>query len=93
MFDLLSLPSLHETMVKVGSYVLSEFGYMIAQEDSSKSMQKQFDLIMRHFHNLNAPSRGMLLTAFMKMQKHDPSLRNQVISVFEQYKDYWDEDI
>ena len=26
MFDILSLPSLHETMVKIGAYTLSEFG-------------------------------------------------------------------
>jgi len=30
MFDIMSLPSLHETMVKVGAYVLSEFGASIA---------------------------------------------------------------
>jgi hypothetical protein len=25
-------PSLHEAMIKIGSYVLSEFGYLIASE-------------------------------------------------------------
>lgn len=30
MFDLLSVPSLHENMVKIGAYVLSEFGHLIA---------------------------------------------------------------
>lgn len=29
MFDILQLPSLHETMVKIGAYVLSEFGHLI----------------------------------------------------------------
>lgn len=29
MFDIMALPSLHETMVKVGAYVLSEFGYLL----------------------------------------------------------------
>jgi AP-2 complex subunit alpha len=69
-------------MVKVGAYVLSEFGFLIS-EDPSKSMQKQFDLVMHHFHNLNTSSRGMLLTAFMKMQKHSPALKNQVVNVLE----------
>jgi AP-2 complex subunit alpha len=39
MFDILALPSLHETMVKIGAYVLSEFGHMIADQPN-KTMQK-----------------------------------------------------
>ncbi len=30
MFDLLTIPSLNENMVKIGAYVLSEFGHLIA---------------------------------------------------------------
>jgi len=30
MFDLASLPALHETMVKMSAYVLSELGNLIA---------------------------------------------------------------
>ena len=29
MFDVLKTKSLHETMIKIGAYVLSEFGYLI----------------------------------------------------------------
>ena len=29
MYDILQLPSLHETMIKIGAYVLSEFGHLI----------------------------------------------------------------
>ena len=32
MFDVMRTPSLHEAMVKIGTYVLSEFGYLIANE-------------------------------------------------------------
>ena len=27
MFDVMKTPSLHETMIKIGAFVLSEFGY------------------------------------------------------------------
>lgn len=30
LFDILTLPSLHETMIKIGGYILSEFGHLIA---------------------------------------------------------------
>jgi hypothetical protein len=33
------------------------------------------------------------MTAYMKMLKHSPSLKQQIVSILKQYKDFWDEDI
>ena len=74
MFDIMSLPSLHETMVKVGAFVLSEFGYTIA-ELPGKNILKQFQIVNKHFFNISPSSRGMLLTAYMKMLKNCPALK------------------
>lgn len=52
MFDLLLIPSLHENMVKIGAYVLSEFGHLIT-DMQDKSVEKQFDLIHKHFYNVS----------------------------------------
>ena len=38
MFDVMRTASLHEAMVKIGAYVLSEFGHLIA-DNSSKSLK------------------------------------------------------
>lgn len=32
LFEVMKMSSLHETMVKIGAFVLSEFGYLIANE-------------------------------------------------------------
>jgi AP-2 complex subunit alpha len=42
MFELLQTPSLHENMVKIGAFVLSEFGHLIAKDSEAKSLEKQF---------------------------------------------------
>ena len=44
MFDVMRTASLHEAMVKIGAYVLSEFGYLIA-DNPSKSLKVQFGMI------------------------------------------------
>ena len=41
MFDVMRTPSLHEALIKIGSYVLSEFGYLIANEPG-KGFETQF---------------------------------------------------
>jgi hypothetical protein len=33
MFDVMKTKSLHESMIKIGAYVLCEFGYLIAEQD------------------------------------------------------------
>lgn len=33
MFDVIKTKSLHESMIKIGAYVLCEFGYLIAEQD------------------------------------------------------------
>jgi hypothetical protein len=51
MFDTLKKPSLHETIIKIAAYVLSEFGSLIANE---KPCQDQFELITNKMHLYNA---------------------------------------
>lgn len=92
MFDLLLIPSLHENMVKIGAYVLSEFGHLIT-EMPDKSVEKQFELIHKHFYNVSQQARGLILTAYMKMMRTTPALKSQVLPLLNQYKDFWDEDI
>ena len=34
-----------------------------------------------------------MLTAYMKMLRHSPSLKKSVVPILQQYKDFWDEEI
>jgi AP-2 complex subunit alpha len=93
MFDLLQTPSLHENMVKISAYVLSEFGHLIAADSPAKSVEKQYELIHKHFYNVSQSARGLILTAYMKMLRTTKSLKKQIVPILKQYKDFWDEDI
>ncbi len=46
MIDVLKKQICHETLIKIGAYVLSEFGDLIAKEQG-KGIQEQFELINR----------------------------------------------
>ena len=50
-------------------------------------------MIHKHFYNVSQSARGLILTAYMKMLRSCKSLKKQVIPLFKQYKDFWDEDI
>ena len=92
MFDILETPSLHEMMVKIGAYVLSEFGNLI-YDQPGKNAKAQFDLIHKHFYNVSPAGRGLILTSYMKMLKNAPELKGVIIPTLKQYQQFWDEDI
>ena len=92
MFDVMKTPSLHEAMIKIGAYVLSEFGYLI-QQDAGKSMHAQFNLIKSKLQECSPQGKAILLTAFMKMTKHSAEIKPDVIKIFELHRDHWDIEI
>ena len=65
--------SLHETMVKICSYVLSEFGYLIVDHDG-KSFKAQFNIIQKHFYNVSNVTKAIIFTSYMKMVRNCPDL-------------------
>ncbi|XP_077862448.1 AP-2 complex subunit alpha-2-like [Saccoglossus kowalevskii] len=52
-------------MVKVGGYILGEFGNLIAGDPRS-SPQVQFNLLHSKFHLCSITTRGLLLSSYVK---------------------------
>nr|XP_023654298.1 AP-2 complex subunit alpha-2-like isoform X2 [Paramormyrops kingsleyae] len=64
-FEALQAPACHENMVKVGGYILGEFGNLIAGDPRSSPLV-QFNLLHSKFHLCSVPSRALLLSAYIK---------------------------
>jgi len=79
-------------MVKIGAYVISEFGYTIAGQDG-KSFRDQFELLDGHFYLVSNSAKALLMTSYIKMTKHCPELKHDVRPVLSQYRDHWDEEL
>ena len=71
----MKINSLHETMVKIGAYVISEFGSSISDQPG-KSYVDQFNILDKHYYGLSNMGKGILLTSYMKMVKNYPDLRH-----------------
>ena len=84
--------SLHEVMIKIGAYVLSEFGYLIAQEPG-KSISAQFNLIKSKMAECSPQCKAIMLTAFIKLTRNSDEIRPDVKKVLEAHRDHWDIEI
>ncbi|XP_053709651.1 AP-2 complex subunit alpha-2 isoform X2 [Synchiropus splendidus] len=73
-FEALQAPACHENLVKVGGYILGEFGNLIAG-DSRSSPLVQFNLLHYKFHLCSVPTRALLLSAYIKFINLFPEVK------------------
>lgn len=91
-FDILTNPSCHENVVKVGAYILGEYGHLIADEEGRSPIQ-QFQLLHSRANLCSAATRGLLLTTYFKWINIFPEIREQLLSVFRHYSRVLDSEL
>ncbi|KAF6779951.1 hypothetical protein AHF37_00790 [Paragonimus kellicotti] len=79
-FEALQAPACHENMVKVGAYILGEFGNLIAG-DARSSPKVQFNLLHSKFHLCTATTRQLMLSTYMKFINLFPEIKPDVQDV------------
>lgn len=80
-FEALQRPACHENMVKVGGYILGEFGNLIAG-DARSSPQVQFDLLHSKYHLCSIATRSLLLSTYVKFCNLFPEIKGMIQEVF-----------
>ncbi|RKP26851.1 AP-2 complex subunit alpha-1 [Syncephalis pseudoplumigaleata] len=80
----LSEPICHETALKVGGYILGEFGHLVAEEPNSLPAE-QLAILYAKFRIASHPTRALLLNTFFKYANLFPELRDEVASVLRIY--------
>ncbi|KAH7487740.1 AP-2 complex subunit alpha [Phytophthora ramorum] len=80
MFKAMEPRYVDETTTKFGAYVLGEFGYLLC-DDAGMSGTRQFEVLHQHYVDASVPTKGVLLTAFVKMDNLYEELRTTVHGV------------
>ncbi|CAL4072661.1 unnamed protein product [Meganyctiphanes norvegica] len=76
-FEALQAPACHENMVKVGGYILGEFGNLIAG-DKRSAPAVQFQLLHSKYHLCCPGTRALLLTTYIKFINLFPEIKSQI---------------
>ena len=82
-FEALQAPACHENMVKVGGYILGEFGNLIAG-DTRSSPAIQFELLHSKYHLCSSQTRCLLLSTYVKFVNLFSEIRPQIQEVLRQ---------
>lgn len=74
----------HESLVKIGCYVLGEFGHLIADNEGSSPIE-QFLALQGKMITSNDNTRAMILSSFVKFVNLFPEIKPQLLHIFRLY--------
>jgi AP-2 complex subunit alpha len=77
-------PQCHETLVKIGGYILGEFGHLIADIPRCSPIE-QFMALQSKFNGCSSATRAILLSSFVKFVNLFPEIKPQLLQVFSAY--------
>ncbi|XP_051885515.1 AP-2 complex subunit alpha-2-like [Pristis pectinata] len=79
-FEALQASACHENLVKVGGYILGEFGNLIAGDPRSSPLV-QFSLLHSKFHLCSVATRALLLSTYIKFVNLFPEIKSTIQDV------------
>ncbi|KAG6813786.1 hypothetical protein H0H92_007198 [Tricholoma furcatifolium] len=91
-FEHLKAPFTHESLVKVGGYVLGEYGHLIANEPGYSPME-QFQVLHTKSQFCVASTRSLLLSTYIKWVNVFPEIKPQLLHIFERYRHVLDAEL
>lgn len=91
-YEHLRSSSCHENLIKVGAYVLGEYGHQIANEAGASPIE-QFHALHSRSHLCSQPTRALLLSTYIKWLNLFPEIREQILYVLNRYRHVLDAEL
>lgn len=82
----------HETLVKIGSYLLGEFGHLVADSPRCSPIE-QFIALQSKFNACSPNTRAMILSSFIKFVNLFPEIKPQLLEAFKTYSHTLDSEL
>ena len=82
----------HETLIKIGGYLLGEFGHLIADNDGCSPIE-QFMALSSKFQGCSSSTRAILLSSFIKFVNLFPEIKPRLLRVFDLYSHSLDSEL
>ncbi|KKA26633.1 hypothetical protein TD95_002647 [Thielaviopsis punctulata] len=82
----------HETLVKIGAYILGEFGHLIADQQRCSPIE-QFMALQSKMPGCSSSTRGMIISCFVKFVNLFPEIKPQLVGIFQLYSHTLDSEL
>ena len=82
----------HETLVKIGAYLLGEFGHLIADHKGCSPIE-QLLALQSKLQGCSSSTRAILLSSFIKFVNLFPEIKPQLLQIFQSYSHTLDSEL
>lgn len=82
----------HETLVKIGAYLLGEFGHLIADNKGCSPIE-QYLALNAKLRSCSSTTRAILLSSFVKFVNLFPEIKPQLLQAFRAYSHSLDSEL
>lgn len=82
----------HETLVKIGGYLLGEFGHLIADHKGCSPIE-QLMALQSKLQGCSSSTRAILLSSFIKFVNLFPEIKPQLLQIFRAYSHTLDSEL
>ncbi len=82
----------HETLIKIGGYLLGEFGHLVADTKGCSPIE-QFLALQTKMQGCSSSTRAILLSSFVKFVNLFPEIKPQLLIVFKAYSKTLDSEL
>ncbi|KAI5794373.1 adaptin N terminal region-domain-containing protein [Peziza echinospora] len=82
----------HETLVKIGGYLLGEFGHLIADHPGCSPIE-QFMALQSKINGCSSGTRAIILSSYIKFVNLFPEIKPQLLQVFRAYSHTLDSEL
>lgn len=82
----------HETLVKIGGYILGEFGHLIPDTTGCSPIE-QFLALQSKFNGCSSGTRAIILSCYVKFVNLFPEIKPQLLQVFRAYSHALDSEL
>ena len=82
----------HETLVKIGTYILGEFGHLVAEEKGCSPIE-QFMALQNKLPACSSGTKAMILSCFVKFVNLFPEIKPQLVHVFDVFSHTLDSEL
>ncbi|KAF2457769.1 adaptin N terminal region-domain-containing protein [Lineolata rhizophorae] len=82
----------HETLIKIGGYLLGEFGHLIADTEGCAPIQ-QFMALQTKLGNCSTGTRAIILSCFIKFVNLFPEIKQHLLQTFRIYSHTLDSEL
>ncbi|KAG9033687.1 hypothetical protein FRB95_014476 [Tulasnella sp. JGI-2019a] len=91
-FEHLKNPTCHESLIKIGGYILGEYGHVIA-DAPGYSPTEQLQLLQSKASYCSAPTRALLLSTYLKWVNVFPEIKQSLLLIFDRYSHVLDSEL